>query len=159
MTAHLIRPAARPGHTQPALEEITMTLPQTDDHVQHTWILTNDASDRIIIDLWVDDYTVAVDGGPDDGDQREGGRADIDHLLAKYQANGYRLVSDYAVNDAAVTDGSADEDWEPDDRPEACPMCGCKAIEYVANHCDGISEGPAWLCTGCRWGQFVPRQP
>jgi hypothetical protein len=36
----------------------------TDNHVQHTWHLTNPDGDDISIDLWTDDYTVHVDGGP-----------------------------------------------------------------------------------------------
>jgi rubrerythrin len=45
--------------------------------------------------------------------------------------------------------------WAPiehDDQPEQCPMCAATAFDFDPNHDDGISMGPAWLCTGCRWG-------
>lgn len=101
-----------------------MTLPQTDDHVQHTWTLINTAGDEISIDLCTDDYTVRIDGGPDDGDQREGGRADIDHLLTKYKANGYRPVCDYPVNPAVAVDSADPGDYRVlPDRP-ATPEAG-----------------------------------
>lgn len=115
----------------------------TDDaHVQHTWLLAND-SGEITIDLWIDDYTVRIDGGPDDGDQRERGRADVDDLLAKYQAAGYRLVRDYPVNDP-----------EPDCRPDKCPQCG-DPVTYEPCYGNDYGEGPAWLCTGCKWGEWI----
>jgi hypothetical protein len=128
----------------------------TDDaHVQHTWQLRRDDGDEISIDLWTDDYTVRVDGGPDDGDQREGGRADVDHLLAKYRANGYRLVRDYPVNDPAPRDEPlVDDEREPDGRPEHCPDCGAP-VEYDPRYSDDFREGAAWLCTGCKWGQWL----
>ena len=50
------------------------------------------------------------------------------------------------------------ETWgveETADRPEKCPECGGTVFEFVANHCDGTKEGHAWLCTGCRWGQWI----
>lgn len=45
--------------------------------------------------------------------------------------------------------------WAPvehDDQPERCPECGASTFDFDPNHDDGISMGPAWLCTGCRWG-------
>lgn len=126
-----------------------------DDHIQHTWALTHSNGDEISIDLWTDGYTVSVDGGPDDGDQREGGRADVDHLLTKYLANGHRLVRDYAVNDPDQHEEPAeDDDPEPDGRPERCPECG-SAVTYDPRCGDDFREGPAWLCTGCKWGQWI----
>lgn len=126
-----------------------------DEHVQHTWQLTHDNGDEITIDLWTDGYTVCVDGGPDDGDQREGGRADVDHLLTKYQANGHRLVRDYAVNDPEPHEEPVEaDDPEPDGRPEKCPDCGAPVV-YDARYCADFGEGPAWLCTGCKWGQWL----
>ncbi|MGW5429965.1 hypothetical protein ACWET9_22545 [Streptomyces sp. NPDC004059] len=41
-----------------------------------------------------------------------------------------------------------------DDQPEQCPMCGATVFDFDPNHDDGISMGPAWLCTGCKWGVF-----
>lgn len=130
-------------------------MPDADAHIQHTWQLTHDNGDEITIDLWTDDYTVHVDGGPDNGDQREGGRADIDHLLTKYRANGYRLVRDYAVNDPESHDEPVeDDDPEPDGRPEECPECGAP-VEFDPRFGDEFREGAAWLCTGCKWGQYL----
>lgn len=127
----------------------------TDAHVQHTWQLTHPDNDEITIDLWTDGYTVTIDGGPDDGDQREGGRADIDHLLTKYQANGFRLARDYTVNDPAPRgDVVEDEEPEPAGRPEKCPDCGGSVV-YESRHGDDFGEGAAWLCTGCKWGQWL----
>lgn len=40
----------------------------------------------------------------------------------------------------------------PDDQPEQCPMCTATVFDFDPNHDDGISMGPAWLCTGCKWG-------
>lgn len=126
-----------------------------DTHIQHTWTLTSTHSDDISIDLWTDDYTVRIDGGPNDGEQREGGRADVDHLLAKYKAAGYRLVRDYPVNDPEPRDEPVvDEDPEPHGRPEECPEC-LAPVGYEPRHSDGFREGAAWLCTGCRWGQWL----
>lgn len=45
--------------------------------------------------------------------------------------------------------------WAPvahDDQPEQCPMCAATSFDFNPNHDDGISMGPAWLCTECRWG-------
>lgn len=126
----------------------------SDDHVQHTWNLANADGDEIGIDLWTDGYSVRVHGGPDDGDEDEGGRPAIEErLLPKYAAAGYRVTSSYAVNDPESHD---DEEpaAEPDGKPEACPECG-SPVEYVANHCSDFGEGEAWLCTGCRWGQWI----
>ena len=124
-----------------------------DTHVQHTWNLTNPDADEISIDLWTDGYTVRVDGGPDDGHDDDRGQSAVDQLLAKYAAAGYQLVRDYPVNDPAPLDDEA-ADAEPDGKPEACPECG-SPVEYVANHCTDMREGEAWLCTGCRWGQYL----
>lgn len=41
---------------------------------------------------------------------------------------------------------------EPDDRPDACPECGSRTFDYDPAYSDGCSSGPAWLCTGCKWG-------
>ena len=132
---------------------------EADNHVQHVWHLTNQANDEITIELWTDDYSVRVLGGPDDGDDSEGGRAVIERqLLPKYTTAGYQLTRDYGVNAPTVTDGSADDEPD-DDRPEACPMCGTTDIDYDPNYGDENGQGPAWLCTGCKWGQFVPLQP
>jgi hypothetical protein len=127
----------------------------TDDHVQHTWNLTRaDDGDEITIDLWRDGYTVRVDGGPDDGHDDEGGRQAIEEqILPKYVAAGYRVTSSYPVNDPEPRDDEATA-AEPDGKPEKCPECG-DPVEYVANHCADWREGPAWLCTGCRWGQWL----
>ena len=125
-----------------------------DAHVQHTWNLTNDAGDRITIDLWTDGYSVRVHGGPDDGHDDEGGRQVIEQqLLPKYRVAGYRVESSYVVSDPESHDDE-EPDEEPDGKPEACPECG-SPVEYVPNHADGFREGPAWLCTGCRWGEWV----
>ena len=46
------------------------------------------------------------------------------------------------------------EQPEPDDGPvDGCPECG-QPCEYVPCHDDGTRMGPAWLCTGCKWGQW-----
>jgi rubrerythrin len=45
--------------------------------------------------------------------------------------------------------------WPPvtaDDQPDQCPQCGTTRFDFDPNHDDGISMGPAWLCTECRWG-------
>lgn len=125
-----------------------------DDHVQHTWNLTHPDGSEITIDLWTDDYSVRVHGGPDDGHDDEGGRCAIEEqLLPKYAAAGYRVASSYAVNDAEAHDDEESAD-EPDGKPEACPECG-DPVEYAPKHCTELREGDAWLCTGCRWGQFL----
>ncbi|MFJ3507842.1 hypothetical protein [Streptomyces luteogriseus] len=125
----------------------------TDTHVQHTWQLAHDNGDEITIDLWTDGYSVRVDGGPDDGDDDERGQQAVEQLLAKYTAAGYQPVCDYPVNDTETHDDEAPA-TEPDGKPEQCPECG-DPVEYVANHYADFREGEAWLCTGCRWGQWV----
>lgn len=124
-----------------------------DDHILHTWQLTHPTRDDISIDLWTDGYTVRVDGG--DGEDSEGGRKAVDELLATYQAAGYRLERDYPVNDPAPhTEPLEDDAPEPDGRPDRCPDCG-SPVEYDPNYGDDHGEGPAWLCTGCKWGQWL----
>ncbi len=125
-----------------------------DAHVQHTWQLTHPQHGEISIDLWTDGYSVRVDGGPDDGHDSEGGRPDVDQLIAKYQAAGYRLVRDYAVNDAEDTTADEPEDDEPADKPDGCPECG-SPVEHASNHVADHRQGDAWLCTGCRWGEWI----
>lgn len=127
-------------------------MTDTDAHIQHTWHLASNTGDEITLDLWTDNYTVTIDGGPDDGDQRDGGQPDVDRLLTSYRAAGYREARDYAVNDAATSDDEPSDD-EPDG-PEACPECG-SPVEYEPQHTSDWREGAAWLCTGCRWGQYV----
>jgi hypothetical protein len=133
---------------------MTSTPAMTDDdsHVQHTWHLSNDTGDDLTIDLWTDGYTVRVDGGDHEHDER--GRAAVDALLTKYTAAGYRLVRDYTVNDPASHDEPDPAADEPADGPEQCPECG-SPVEYEPNHVSDWREGEAWLCTGCRWGQYV----
>ncbi|MGW6557946.1 hypothetical protein [Streptomyces hydrogenans] len=120
------------------------------DHIQHTWHLTHPTHGPLTITLWVDDETVQVEGG--DGESYSTGdgegRPEIEtYLLPKYQQQeGYTLVRDYAVNPPNNTP-------LPDDRPDGCPQCG-QPTEYVPHHHDGTREGPAWMCTGCRWGQW-----
>jgi hypothetical protein len=126
-----------------------------DAHVQHTWQLANDTGDEISIDLWTDDYSVRVDGGPDDGLDSEQGRPAIEQLLVKYTAAGYRLVRDYPVNEPHDSDAEAPDDGEPADKPEACPECG-SPVEWAQNHVADHRQGDAWLCTGCRWGEWIP---
>lgn len=125
------------------------------DHVQHTWQLAHPDNDEITIDLWTDGDTIRVDGG--DGEATEGGHQMVDRLLAKYRAAGYSPVRDYPVN-AAETHSQPveDDDPEPDGRPDGCPECGA-SVEYEPNysHPDVPGEGPAWLCTGCKWGQWL----
>jgi hypothetical protein len=124
----------------------------SDDHIQHTWQLA-DTGDELTIDLWTDNDTVRVDGG--DHEHAEGGRPMVDRLLAKYAAAGYRLVRDYPVNDPEVhAEPVEDDDPEPDGRPEKCPDCGAP-VAYDPNYGSDVGEGPAWLCTGCKWGQWI----
>ncbi|CAL9647368.1 hypothetical protein [Streptomyces sp. enrichment culture] len=123
-----------------------------DDHIQHTWNLAHPDRDEITIDLWIDGYTVRVDGG--DGEASETGRKAVEELLEKYTTAGYQITSSYAVNDPASRDDEEPEAVEPDGRPDKCPECG-SPVEYEANHCSDFREGEAWLCTGCRWGQYV----
>lgn len=125
-----------------------------DDHVQHTWNLTRHSDkDTITIDLWTDGENVRVDGG--DHEACDIGPEYVDELLTKYQALGYTLISDYDVNDPYSADAEASGDAEPDDKPEACPECG-STVEYAQNHVADLRQGDAWLCTGCRWGQWIP---
>lgn len=127
-----------------------------DAHVQHTWQLIRDGDgDEVTIELWTDEYSVRVHGGDDE--ESEGGRADVDRLLAQYTAAGYRAVRDYPVNAPVVHEEPVEEGpVEPDNRPEKCPQCGAP-VEYEPNygHPDGAGEGPAWLCTVCKWGEWV----
>lgn len=125
-----------------------------DAHVQHTWHLAHDTHGTITIDLLIDGYTVRVDGGPDDGEQLESGRADVGRLIVKYTAAGYRLVRDYAVNDPETHDEPDIADDEPADKPEQCPECG-SPVEHASNHVADHRQGDAWLCTGCRWGEWI----
>ena len=126
----------------------------TDDaHVQHTWSLTRDDGDEISIDLWTDGETVRVDGG--DHEAADGGRHYVDQLIAKYTAAGYRIERDYPVNDPEPREEPVeDDDPEPHGRPEKCPDCGA-AVEYEPRYSDDFREGAAWLCTGCKWGQWL----
>ena len=126
-----------------------MTHLDDDSHVQHTWTLTRSADgDEICIDLWTDGETIQVHGG--DGESYTPGpdaREQIEQqILPKYAALGYRVDSDYAVNDAH-------EPELPDDQPDECAECG-RDTEYVPDHYDGYRTGPAWMCTGCNWGQW-----
>ena len=130
-----------------------MTSP--DAHIQHTWQLTHPADGEISIDLWTDGYTVRVDGGPDDGDSSEGGRQAIERLIAKYTAVGYQVTRDYPVNDPQPHDEPVEDDEpEPHGRPEKCPDCGAPVV-YEPRYSDDFREGAAWLCTGCKWGQWL----
>jgi hypothetical protein len=130
-------------------------MSQHDNHVQHTWNLKNADGDEISIDLWTDGYSVRVDGGPDDGDEDERGQTAVDQLLAKYTAAGYTLQHDYPVNDPEPHDDTPeDDDPEPHGRPESCPECGASVV-YDPHYGDDFREGAAWLCTGCKWGQWL----
>jgi hypothetical protein len=126
-----------------------------DEHVQHTWNLANVDGDQIAIELLTDDETVRVDGG--DGEDLtvwNARRVIEEQLLPKYTAAGYQITSSYAVNDPATGDDDETEGGEPDGRPAACPECG-SPVEYVANHVSDFREGEAWMCTECRWGQYL----
>jgi len=112
-----------------------------DDHIQHTWILTHPTGDEVTIDLWTDGESVRVEGGQ--GESTDGGRKDVDRLIERYCLRGYWITNDYAVNDPH-------EPELPDDRPDGCPECG-QPCEFVDLYDSGTAEGPAWLCTGCRW--------
>lgn len=132
-----------------------MTMTANDSHVQHTWNLTRGPGDEITIDLWTDGETVRVHGGPDDGHDNDRGRYGIEQqLLPKYAAHGYQVDSSYPVNDPEPHDDEAPS-AEPADKPEACPECG-SPVEYAPNHVADHQQGDAWLCTGCRWGQWIP---
>ena len=123
-------------------------MTDSDAHVQHQWILTHpdDTRDDIHIELWTDGYSVRVTGGDDEDSEQ--GRPAVDTLLAKYQAVGYQVAHDYPVNDPEP------ESAEPADRPEQCPECGSE-IEYQSEHAEHGRSGPAWLCLGCRWGEWI----
>ncbi|MET8080063.1 hypothetical protein [Streptomyces sp. NPDC005303] len=124
-----------------------------DDHVQHTWRLAHPDGEEITIDLWTDNDTVRVDGG--DHEDAEGGQAMVDRLLATYTAAGWRRVRDYAVNDAvAHAEPVQDDAPEPHGRPEKCPDCGAPVV-YEPRYGSDVGEGAAWLCTGCKWGQWL----
>lgn len=124
-----------------------------DDHIQHTWQLAHDNGDEITIDLWTDDETVRVDG--DDHESADGGKRHVDQLLAKYTAAGYRVTRDYPVNDPEPHEEPVeDDDPEPHGRPEKCPDC-LAPVTYEPCYSDDFREGPAWLCTGCKWGQWL----
>lgn len=127
--------------------------PQDDAHVQHTWQLTHPDHGEATIDLWTDGDTVRVDGG--NHEETEGGRPAVVQLLTTYQAAGWLLVRDYAVNDAATPNEPLEDGApEPHGRPEKCPDCGAP-VEYDPNYSDDFREGAAWLCTGCKWGQWL----
>ncbi|WP_354596110.1 hypothetical protein R1Y80_00910 [Streptomyces sp. JL1001] len=136
------------------MDEPTSPTPVDDAHVQHQWILTHpdDALDDVHIELWTDGYTVRVDGGDDEDSEQ--GRPAVNALLAKYRAAGYRLAHDYPVNDPEPMDDPEPDPAEPADRPDACPECGSE-IEYQAEHAAHGRSGPAWLCLGCRWGEWL----
>ena len=127
-----------------------------DEHVQHVWNLTHDEHGETAIELWTDGYTVRVLDGPDDGDEDDRGRTAVDALLTRYAADGWRIASDYAVNAPYTPDagGSGEDESEPDGKPELCPECSSPVV-YEPRHCTDLREGAAWLCTGCRWGQFL----
>jgi hypothetical protein len=123
------------------------------DHIQHTWNLTHSDLGEITIDLWTDGETVRVDGG--DHEAIDNGRRGVDQLLAKYQAAGYRIERDYPVNDPETHDAEPeDDDPEPDGRPDKCPDCGAPVV-YDPRYSDDYREGAAWLCIGCKWGQWL----
>ena len=123
------------------------------DHVQHTWNLTR-GSDEIAVDLWTDDDTVHVTGGR--GEQCDGGRTAAERLVAQYVAAGYRVASSYPVNEPEQHAEAAADEREPAGKPEACPECE-QPVEFARNHTDGFREGDAWLCTGCRWGEWIAK--
>ncbi|MFF4246250.1 hypothetical protein ACFYY2_17530 [Streptomyces sp. NPDC001822] len=125
-------------------------------HIQRTWHLTHPDGSTVDIDLWTDGYTVRVEGG--DGEDGDRGQRDVDELIAKYLAAGYQRARDYTVNDPEPEpeDTPEPDADEPADRPECCPECG-SAIEYQAEHADHGRSGPAWLCLGCRWGEWISR--
>ncbi|MGW2520551.1 hypothetical protein ACWC09_26750 [Streptomyces sp. NPDC001617] len=126
-----------------------------DDHVQETWNLIRDADgDEVTIDLWTDGENVRVEGG--DFEACDIGRGYITGtLLPKYEAAGYRVDTTYEVNDPAPHDEPVeDDDPEPHGRPEKCPDCG-GSIVYDPRYGDDYREGAAWLCTACKWGQWL----
>ncbi|MCL8016951.1 hypothetical protein [Streptomyces sp. AS02] len=128
-------------------------MSDNDQHVQHTWQLTRDGAEDVTIELWADGETVRVDGGEEEA--TEGGRSMVERLLAKYTAAGYRIERDYPVNDPAPHDEPVEDDEaEPDGGPDKCPECG-SPVEYDPRFGDDYREGAAWLCTGCKWGQWV----
>ncbi|MGA4864145.1 hypothetical protein ACPB9J_16010 [Streptomyces lavendulocolor] len=122
------------------------------DHIQHTWNLTHPTGDQIAIDLWTDGESVRVEGGR--GESTDGGRKDVDRLLEKYALRGYWVESDYPVNDPHDWDADKQVDDEPADKPDECPECG-HPVEYARNHVADHRQGDAWLCTDCRWGEWI----
>ena len=132
-------------------------MTHTDDHIQHVWNLTHPDGNELTIELWTDDYTVRVHGGPDDGEDDDRGRKAVDELLARYTAAGWRTDSEYAVNDLCNPDDEPVQGPDLDSRPDECPQCGSRAFEYVPNHVTDLREGEAWLCGGpaCAWGRYV----
>lgn len=150
------------AHTTTKLDETNRKEPEMsshDDHVQRTWNLVHDNGDEITIDLLTDDETVRVDGGDGEGFSASNAREVIEKtLLPKYLAAGYRIASAYAVNDPEPhtpdTD-VAEDDVEPDHKPERCPECAGTSFDFAPNHVVGFREGDAWLCTGCKWGQWI----
>ncbi|MFG2276761.1 hypothetical protein ACGFNY_44260 [Streptomyces chartreusis] len=132
-------------------------MSENDEHVQETWILARDGAEEITVELWTDDETVRVYGGPDDGGDSDRGRREVEEeLLPKYKAAGYRITHTYRVNDPVVRDDDAleDDDSEPDGRPEHCPECEAPVV-YEPSFGDEFREGAAWLCTECKWGQWL----
>lgn len=128
-----------------------------DEHVQHTWHLIRDDGDEVTVDLLTDGETIQVDGGDGESCSVSNARRVVeDRLLPKYTAAGYRLVGDYPVNDPEphTPDEDVENDAEPDGKPEQCPECG-SPVEYEPHHCSDFREGEAWLCTGCRWGEWL----
>jgi hypothetical protein len=132
-------------------------MSENDDHVQEIWVLARDGAEDITIELWTDDETVRVHGGPDDGDDSDRGRRAVEEtLLPKYLAAGYRLERTYQVNDPVTRDDELEDEGDPHARPERCPDCG-GPVEYDPHfsHPDISREGPAWICTACKWGEFL----
>ena len=122
------------------------------DHIQHQWTLTRPDGDEITIDLWIDDETVRVHGG--DHDEADSGRTAVEQLLAKYQSRGYQVTGSNEINDRYDPASDEPATAEPDGRPDACPECG-SPVEYEPNHTADFREGEAWLCTGCKWGEWI----
>lgn len=78
----------------------------SDDHVQEVWYLTHPTLGDIGIDLWTDGESVRVIGEDREACEREacdGGRKDVERLLAHYQGAGYQLIGNYEVNTDPAT--------------------------------------------------------